>query len=323
MAAVLPPARDLEPAPAVVRRASDLERLTDAMCEVAVSEAAASVALAASWSAFTLPSAAAVSVVLPGVVLIRGALDMEQQLWVTRAACDVGHARGRWWGDDGLLNNHRQGRGRVYDSLGAFGDHRAGLEAVCAAVVSAAECAGGVPPGSEAHTHLLAILFERDRELGWHRDDGANDGVSIAPVVSISVGNTAIFDVKPDAVLDHESGGIVAVQLESGDALVFGGVARHIRHRVRTVVAGTAPTEVAQAYRSLRPDHDDFDGFFRCNLTFRHAPELAGREAEPNFIFLAKSQRSFAASVQELGVDEARKRANAKRAEKHHKKDDS
>jgi alkylated DNA repair dioxygenase AlkB len=47
-------------------------------------------------------------------------------------------------------------------------------------------------------THLLTLYYAKERKMGWHRDEGSNDGKSEQPVVSLSVGNTCEFHVKHD-----------------------------------------------------------------------------------------------------------------------------
>lgn len=59
------------------------------------------------------------------------------------------------------------------------------------------------------------------------------------PVVSLSVGDTAVFTLYPDSMrvggrlVDGEG---VDVTLHSGDALCFGGSARLLRHAVHKIV---------------------------------------------------------------------------------------
>lgn len=55
---------------------------------------------------------------------------------------------------------------------------------------------------------------------------------------------------------------------------------------------------------------------FRLNLTFRHAPELIGKENSERFIFFAKSARSFLSTAERVGTEEARRMVLEKRAVK-------
>lgn len=95
----------------------------------------------------------------------------------------------------------------------------------------------------------LCILnyYDADGRMGLHQDKDESEA-SIArglPVVSVSLGDSARFlfgGVKRrDAVQ--------AVELESGDAFVFGGSARLRYHGVSRILSGTAPPELHLAGR--------------------------------------------------------------------------
>ncbi|HEV3138963.1 MAG TPA: alpha-ketoglutarate-dependent dioxygenase AlkB [Vicinamibacterales bacterium] len=101
----------------------------------------------------------------------------------------------------------------------------------------------------------LCILNDYDAEgrMGLHqdRDESPESIASGAPVVSVSIGDTARFlfgGVKRRDPVD-------ARLLESGDAFVFGGPARLRYHGVSRIIPDTAPPEL------------DLQG--RFNLTFR------------------------------------------------------
>jgi alkylated DNA repair protein (DNA oxidative demethylase) len=89
--------------------------------------------------------------------------------------------------------------------------------------------------------------------LGLHQDkDESPESLSRgAPVVSISLGDTALFRLGGLRRRDP----IQTIRLVSGDAFVFGGVSRLRYHGVSRVLPGTAP------------DGLGFEG--RLNLTFR------------------------------------------------------
>ena len=162
----------------------------------------------------------------PGLVLLKGALDMTAQLDLCRAMFEVGHGDRKWWtlndSPHGLalttprgagapapapehvrwqLTGERQGRGRYYDAVENFGP-RAG--AVARLAERCARLARGLPrhgasmPTFEA-THLLLLFYATGRRLGWHRDNGAQDGASLQPVVSISLGHACDFVLKVEA----------------------------------------------------------------------------------------------------------------------------
>ena len=95
--------------------------------------------------------------------------------------------------------------------------------------------------------------YDADGRMGLHqdKDEGRESIEAGLPVVSISLGDTARFLFGGIKRRDP----IQSLLLESGDAFVFGGVARLRYHGVSRIVPGTAPPEFG------------IDG--RFNLTFR------------------------------------------------------
>jgi len=106
------------------------------------------------------------------------------------------------------LTGARQLRGRCYDALSAFGPSAPSLAALACEAVEAARAAeatraslpppsggggggGGSGDGTRERlampamqaTHLLLLYYAKNNRLGWHRDDGKNDGASVLPVV--------------------------------------------------------------------------------------------------------------------------------------------
>ena len=95
--------------------------------------------------------------------------------------------------------------------------------------------------------------YDADGRMGLHQDKDES-AASIAaglPVVSVSVGDSALFVFGGLKRKDP----VETRLLESGDAFVFGGPARLRYHGVSRIVVGTAPPETALAGR--------------LNLTFR------------------------------------------------------
>jgi alkylated DNA repair protein (DNA oxidative demethylase) len=82
----------------------------------------------------------------------------------------------------------------------------------------------------------IVNLYAPGARLGLHQD---GEEPSDAPVVTISLGDTAVFRL---AGVDRRTGPFTDVELRSGDLLVFGGVNRRIFHGVPKVAAGTAPS---------------------------------------------------------------------------------
>ena len=92
-------------------------------------------------------------------------------------------------------------------------------------------------PEARAYAPDAAIvnLYTPGTQLGLHQD---GEEPSAAPVVTISLGDTATFRL---AGIDRRTGPFTDVGLRSGDLLVFGGPNRRIYHGVPKVAAGTAP----------------------------------------------------------------------------------
>ncbi len=61
-------------------------------------------------------------------------------------------------------------------------------------------------------THLLTIYYVKKDGMGWHADDGDNDGDADSPVISFTLGNSCIFEYKINDIV-HTS------QLNSGDVI--------------------------------------------------------------------------------------------------------
>ena len=101
----------------------------------------------------------------------------------------------------------------------------------------------------------LCILnyYDADGRMGLHqdKDESAESIAAGVPVVSVSIGDTARFLFG--GIKRKEK--VQPIDLESGDAFVFGGPARLRYHGVSRILAGTAPQTLEMAGR--------------FNLTFR------------------------------------------------------
>jgi len=90
----------------------------------------------------------------------------------------------------------------------------------------------------------LCILnyYDAEGRMGLHqdKDEGPASIAAGIPVVSVSLGDTARFLFG--GLKRREP--IEAIQLESGDAFVFGGPARLRYHGVSRITPHTAPTEL-------------------------------------------------------------------------------
>jgi hypothetical protein len=288
-----------------------------------------------------------VQVIMPGLVHIPRAIPMAMQIHIVNEVLKHGHSSRKIWKQDPKtnvweLNNLRQGRGRIYDAIDKYGSVSSLLQSLTETLVRRAQVADPTMP-SICITHLLTMYYTTPTKLGWHADNGSQDGSSLQPVVSISLGNECDFLLRK-----KKSDTPITVRLKSGDVILFGGASRWILHKVDTIYAGTAPEELCSAHQTLAKEHAPYPCIsgrgecpdlenqkpwipprdcFRLNLTFRHAPELSGREDEEKFFYFARSARKFLAASQTNGVEQARKdvvqRRQLRAQEKKNKKESS
>ena len=116
---------------------------------------------------------------------------------------------------------------------------------------------GGYPAPPEA---CLVNLYRAGARMGQHvdQDEAARD----APVVSISLGDTALFRIGGPSRRDPTS----SLKLHSGALVVLGGLARHCYHGVDRILPGSS---------SLIPQ-DLLPEVRRINLTLRRVSAPAG-----------------------------------------------
>jgi len=107
-----------------------------------------------------------------------------------------------------------------------------------------ADLAPGAPP-SEA---CLINFYQPKARMGLHQDRDEED--FSAPVVSISLGDSAVFRIGGTARRDPT----ISFKLASGDAMLFGGPARLAFHGIDRILSGSS---------TLLPDGG------RINLTMR------------------------------------------------------
>lgn len=80
----------------------------------------------------------------------------------------------------------------------------------------------------------LVNFYAGNAKMGLHQDKDEAD--FSAPVVSISLGDTAVFRIGGAA----RGGKTTTIKLQSGDVLVLGGEARLCHHGVDRVISGTS-----------------------------------------------------------------------------------
>ena len=201
-----------------------------------------------------------VTVIEPGLVLIRGILSAKEEEQMSRDAWS--------WGSDessGFFDNfgtpNAEGRGRIFDAAERFPSW---LGEVCDQSVLEARAQDPLMPMMN-YTHLLLNCYMSRGGIEWHRDVYENDGTSDHPVVNLTLGAACNFLWKHETMDEEQS-----IILESGDILLFGGPCRLMLHQVKEILLERIPPWM----ETFEPDP------MRFSFTFRDAPEVCGREKE-------------------------------------------
>jgi alkylated DNA repair dioxygenase AlkB len=215
----------------------------------------------------------------PGVVLLRGALDLDAQNALVARCRDDGAGAGGF----ATPRAAADGQGALRLQMFCYGSHWNAssassqaysrgppggppcapippeLWALVADAAAEARCACASLPEAKPGVCLVNYYAHSGR-LGYHQDTSERPETlrAGAPVVSVSVGDAADFafcEGHPDAAAPGLPKPQV-VKLESGDVLVFGGPARLCFHSVLRVHRGGRPAGLR-----MIPG--------RLNLTFR------------------------------------------------------
>lgn len=80
----------------------------------------------------------------------------------------------------------------------------------------------------------LINWYDADARMGLHRD--ADEAARDAPVVSISLGDVGVFRIETGEIRPKTR----SIRLASGDVVVLGGQARHARHGIDRILAGSS-----------------------------------------------------------------------------------
>jgi DNA oxidative demethylase len=184
----------------------------------------------------------------PGVFHLRRYLTLDQQLRLTeecRALLDGAtpayvptvRGGGRMHVRMLCLGHHWNGRTYRYEATRSDFDGRPAppLPARFRDLASAAAAATGMKLQPDI---CIMNFYDADGRMGLHQDkderpETLSEGV---PVVSVSLGDTARFLLGGTRRRDP----VQPLQLESGDAFVFGGPARLRYHGVSRIIPGTA-----------------------------------------------------------------------------------
>jgi DNA oxidative demethylase len=136
--------------------------------------------------------------------------------------------------------------------------------AIPATALAAWDALAAYPAPPEA---CLVNLYDSDARMGLHQD---RDEIDLdAPVVSLSVGATALFRYGGLQRSDPTR----SVRLRAGDALVIGGPARLIHHGVDRLIS-EAPDLLQGPAEAVPMAHLPPGG--RCNLTLRRVTRPSG-----------------------------------------------
>lgn len=188
--------------------------------------------------------------IAPGAIHLPGWLDARQQAWLAeqfriwaagpvpaRAAVVGGHPMsvrtvclGWHWRPYAYSREALDVNGnRVLD----FPDWLAelGRRAVADAFPEQGSATGYVPDAA------LANYYDEEAKMGMHQD---RDERSLAPVVSLSLGDTGLFRFGNT---ENRNRPHTDLELRSGDLFVFGGPSRLAYHGVTRILPGTAPAD--------------------------------------------------------------------------------
>lgn len=189
---------------------------------------------------------------IPGIVVLRNIITPNEQLKlidIVERKQGLKDSESKW--------NFFGKRGRHFSSLNKYeeSDYKFLVE-ICAKLKLKTEELDSTLKWHPV-THMLTLWYPDAGGMGWHVDSyGGNDGDEGAPVYSLTIGNTCIFEYKLVGTKEKQS-----VTLASGDLIVFGGPQRLMYHSVKKVIPGSFKLK------------ENFDA--RINLTFRTCSDLS------------------------------------------------
>ncbi|WP_067472707.1 alpha-ketoglutarate-dependent dioxygenase AlkB family protein [Actinomadura hibisca] len=184
----------------------------------------------------------------PGVVLLPGWLDADEQRHLVRACRQwarppAGMRRTRLPGG-GTMSVRTVCLGRHWEPYRYVrhvdGEPVKPLPAWLADLGRRAVADTGLADTERPYAPDLALVnfYDAAATMGLHQD---RDERSPAPVVSLSLGDTAVFRLGNTR---GRSRPWTDMELESGDLLVFGGPARLAYHGITRILPGTGPADI-------------------------------------------------------------------------------
>ena len=204
-----------------------------------------------------LPFEPQVLPIAPGAVWLKGWLSLDQQLAL------AGQCRAIIDGPAGGYVPTVRGGGKMHVRMVCLGRHwnpmtyryeasRSDFDDLPVAPVPdewvALASRAAAAAGFEVRPDIALVNFyDGDGRMGLHqdKDEGAESIAAGAPVVSISLGDTARFLFGGLKRRDP----VEALMLQSGDVFVFGGEARLRYHGVSRVIPASAPPALGLAGR--------------------------------------------------------------------------
>jgi alkylated DNA repair protein (DNA oxidative demethylase) len=212
---------------------------------------------------FDTPATCRATTVAPGAVWLRGRLPLDEQRTMVercRAFMDgpaggyvpIVRGGGRMRVRMTCLGRHWNAMTYTYEPT--RGDHdRAPVQPVPDEWVALVSTLAGEAGFAMCPDICLINWYGGEGRMGLHqdKDEGPDSIARGIPVVSISLGDTARFQLGGSRRRDP----VETLGLESGDVFVFGGPSRLRFHGVTRILPGSAPPALA------------LDG--RFNLTFR------------------------------------------------------
>jgi len=161
-----------------------------------------------------------------GIVIYRNILSIDEQLKlidIIEKKGELKDTKDNW--------NYFGHRGRRFSNLNKYDEFVNSLMTKIKAIVEELDPTLIWPP----FTHMLTLWYPNNRGIGEHVDGyGGNDGDKGAPVYSLALGNSCIFEYKLVGTKNK-----ISVELKSGDIIVFGGPQRLMPHSVKSIKMGS------------------------------------------------------------------------------------
>ena len=163
---------------------------------------------------------------MSGIVIVRNIISVEDQLKLIQIVEDTGGLV-----DENGIWNFRGLRGRNFKNLNFYNNF---VKSTMKRIKAEIENMDSTLIWSD-FTHMLTLYYPTTRGIDWHKDGfGGNDGDKGAPVYSLTLGNSCLFEYKLVGTKNK-----ISVELHSGDIIVFGGKQRLMYHCVQSVKMGS------------------------------------------------------------------------------------